>query len=147
MKRIIYWKSIALALVISLLGIGLLAPTAMAYPTGYQDYQFFVYIDGNNNNQLDVGGHDTCISDGRLVTVAGVQSGINPFYQFNIPNNGNFVVYSWGDMFNCYQEHVQRTIKAPWNYKILDGSNPDFYFTSTYINSPSILLQGYPVDY
>lgn len=127
---------------VAVLGVSLAVP-ASAYPSGYQDYRFYAYFDGNNNGYLDYwSGQDECLWESRTLTVAGAEETIpQPWFQVTLPSGSDFVVDSNEDFWLCVDgSSTTRNIKVQ-NY-MMGCCSFTTYFMAAYNSDPDVRYQA-----
>lgn len=142
-RRMLWLLSIFSLLAIMAAFVVQSTPTAHAYPSGVQKYQFYMYSDGNGNNVPDANGYDTCRSNGRTMALYDVDNSLT--YYVTVNARADFLITNYTDLALCVTgSSIVYTLYAPGHtYSLLHRMSTTVWDT-IYSDSP-VAIYGWPL--
>lgn len=107
------------------------------YPTGYQNYNFYIYHDGNNNGYLDYFGSDTCYRGNRdMGLYRTVNGSTSTVHIVDIPTGSDYTVNDFSTYWSCLHSSPTYSIVAPTTGNQFSlGKQLSFHFFNSYYTS------------
>lgn len=129
-----------IAVIFALL-LGTAIPVSAApsqYPSGSQNYTFYIYHDGNANGYLDYySGQDTCYRGNRdMGLYRTVNGNTTTIATVDIPSGSDYTVNSFSTYWSCLHTSPVYSIAAPvTGNQFWLGKQMSFHFFDTYYSS------------
>lgn len=112
-------KTFFLSRLIALLGLVslLLLPAEPAYAFNYPwtGARFSLYVDGNNNDQMDMWGYDTCVRGASGTLTYQIHDHTdNTDYTVEVKQGSDFLIDSYSDWWECagFSESLPSVVKG-----------------------------------